>query len=331
MTDQISFPPLLDLSPGELEAQKQHLVSEMAHQRERWPRVLRVPPLRLRFVAPAVAVICAAVAAVVFTGALGSSGTPSTHPANNVWSPLSNGTESVSAPPTLANPLPAFAEQTTLADASAELGIPLVLPNTTLVQPADAGPVWVASLHDKAGNPVVTTVAVTFPSRGVIVEYTRPAPSDGSAAHFQAMAQGMVSPGGAQIAQVISLSGGVPAFAVQQNSDETGHNFGEIIFNVGGSEVRVMGHTDRTTLESWPAQFSVSPEVRDEAPPVTPPQHRYDKTAPSRCRLSPRGGGSWCCRSRDDRSGRRSGGLEECDITGRRRRWRRYASSDRLW
>ena len=224
-------------------------------QANRWQgssqRLRRAAPFRLRFAVPAVAAICAAaVAAVVLTGALGGSSIPSTHPAHNVWSPLSNGTESVSGPPTLANPLPAFAEQTTLADASAELGIPLVLPNTTLVQPADAGSVWVASLHDKAGNSVVTTVAVTFPSRGVIVEYTRPAPSDGSAAHFQAMAQGMASPGGAQIAQVISLSGGVPAFAVQQNSDETGHNFGEIIFNVGGSEVRVMGHTDRAKLES---------------------------------------------------------------------------------
>jgi hypothetical protein len=81
------------------------------------------------------------------------------------------------------------------------------------------------------------------------MEYTRPAPSDGSAAHFQAMAQSMPSPSGASEGHVISLSGGVPALAVQENSDDTGTNFGEIIFNVGGTEVRVMGHNDEATLQ----------------------------------------------------------------------------------
>ena len=70
-------------------------------------------------------------------------------------------------------------------------------------------PAGATGSHD-AANPVVTNVAVTFPSQGVMVGYTRPAPSDGSAAHFQAVAQGIVSPTGAQIAQEITLSGGVP-------------------------------------------------------------------------------------------------------------------------
>jgi hypothetical protein len=106
------------------------------------------------------------------------------------------------------------------------------------------------SLHDKEGNPVVTTVAVTFPSQGVIIGNTRPAPSDGSAAHFQAMAKSMPSPSGGSEGHVITLSGGVPALAVQQNSDDTGHNFGAIIFNMAGSEVGVIGHNDEATLES---------------------------------------------------------------------------------
>ena len=39
------------------------------------------------------------------------------------------------------------------------------------------------------------------------------------------------------------------AQCVQENSDDTGANFGEIIFNVAGTEVRVMGHNDQATLQ----------------------------------------------------------------------------------
>jgi len=157
--------------------------------------------------------------------------------------------EDAVSPPTLAHPLPSFAKQTTLADAPTALGGPVVLPNSAVVGPSDAGPVWVASLTDQQTGESVTTVAVTFPSQGMVVEYTRPAPSDGTAAHFEAMAQSMVSGSGVQVGHVITLSGGVPALAVEQNADETGSNFGEIIFNVGGSEIRVMGHNDQATLQ----------------------------------------------------------------------------------
>jgi hypothetical protein len=92
-------------------------------------------------------------------------------------------------------------------------------------------------------------MAVTFPAQGMIVEYTRPAPSDGSAAHWQALTTSMPSPSGASEGQVISLGGGVPALAVRQNSDDTGANFGVIAFNVNGTEVRVMGHNDEGTLQ----------------------------------------------------------------------------------
>lgn len=249
MNEEISFPPLFDVPPGQLEAYKQHLLSEIGRDQER-PRLFRrvVTPLRLRVALPSVALIGAALCAVVFTGALGGA---KTHVANGGSASLigSGVTNTLSGPPTLAHPLPSFAEQTTLGDATATLGAPIVLPNTSLVQPSDAGPVWVASLNDEQGKPAVTTVAVTFPSRGVIVEYTRPAPSDGTAAHFQAMAQGMVSPDGTQIARVVSLNG-LPALAVQQNSDETGTNFGAIIFNLAGSEIRILGHTDQATLET---------------------------------------------------------------------------------
>lgn len=254
MTDQISFPPLHDLSSGELATRRQHLLSEIRRAPERRRFSLpTLPPLRVRFAVPAVALICAAVAAVVFTGALGGSHNP-TYTQSQAWGSWYGGgrTGNLAGPlPTLAHPLPLFAaKQTTLSDATATLGTPIVLPNTSLVQSSDAGPVWLDSLHDKEGNPVVTNVAVTFPSQGVIVGYTRPAPSDGSAAHFQAVAQSMPSPSGVSEGQVITLNGGVPALAVQQNSDDTGHNFGSVTFNMAGSEVSVIGHNDRATLES---------------------------------------------------------------------------------
>jgi hypothetical protein len=152
--------------------------------------------------------------------------------------------------PTVARPLPAFAKQTTLATAQTTLGQSVVLPQTATVAPSDAGPVWMDTLTNQQSGATTTNVAVTFPAQGMIVGYTRPAPSDGSAAHFQAMAQSMPSPSGASEGQVITLPGGVPALAVQENSDDTGTNFGSVIFNMGGAEVRVMGHNDEATLET---------------------------------------------------------------------------------
>jgi len=94
-----------------------------------------------------------------------------------------------------------------------------------------------------ASNPQgLRSLPSPFPPSGVIVEYTRPAPSDGSAAHFRAVGQGING-------QVVRLGGRVPALAVKQNSDATGANFGTIAFNAGGSEIRVIGHYGRATLQ----------------------------------------------------------------------------------
>jgi hypothetical protein len=99
-------------------------------------------------------------------------------------------------------------------------------------------------VHSGKPSAGTTNVAVTFPSRRVIVEYERPAPSNGSAAHFQAVAEGF------NHATVVRL-GGVPALVMRQNSDSTGHNFGAIAFNMAGTEIRVLGHNDEPTLEAW--------------------------------------------------------------------------------
>jgi hypothetical protein len=145
----------------------------------------------------------------------------------------------VGSRPTLVHPL-VCAHRTTLAAASAGLGVPVTLPNSALVKPSDAGSAWTSPLDKQS---VEKTVAVTFPSQRVIVQYTRPAPSNGSAAHFQAMAKGIND------AQVVRLGGRVPALTVKQNSDQTHANFATIIFNVGLTEIRVMGHYRRDALQ----------------------------------------------------------------------------------
>ena len=147
--------------------------------------------------------------------------------------------------PTVAHPFNSlFApKQTTLAAAQAAFGPSLVLPQTAVVGPSDAGPLWMAS------QGATTAVAATFPAEGMIMEYIKPAPSDGSALHFQSMTESMPSRNGGSEGQVITLKGGVPALAVAENSDDMGTNFGEIIFNVAGTEVRVMGHNDEATLQ----------------------------------------------------------------------------------
>jgi hypothetical protein len=184
-------------------------------------------------------------------------------------------------PLTIAHPLAEWAKRTTLAKAPAALGGPVVLPHSALVGPSDVGPVWVASLRGRPNGEGTTTVAITFPLQRVIVEYTQPAPSTGSAARFHAMAQSLVAGSGAQIARVITLSGGVPALSIRQNSDETRHNFGVIIFNVAGSEVRVLGHYDEATLKP------VAESILDRFGASTPAPDRINllPSFPSRKRI----------------------------------------------
>jgi hypothetical protein len=134
----------------------------------------------------------------------------------------------------------------TLAQATASLGVPLALPTTTLVGPSDLGPVW-GSVEDRKGRKN-GVVAVTFPAQGVIVEYNRPVPFSGQAlTHFRRMAQGMRADG--LPVKVVDLKG-TPAFVIRQDSDQTGHNFGVVIFKLHGIEVSVMGHNDQSTLEA---------------------------------------------------------------------------------
>jgi hypothetical protein len=231
---EISFPPVHDLSPSELEIRKQHLVSEIRREPERRLSLPTIPQLRLRVALPAMAAFGAAACAVIFTGAFGGS---RTHHVNQMPGSFgSGGLMTLVAPPSLAHPLPE-AQQTTLNAASAAWGSPLVLPNTALVQPSDAGPVWVRNVQSQT-----VAAAVTFSARGVIEMYLRPTFSDPQT-QYREMARGING------AKEVDLNG-TPALVISQNSDSTGQNFGVADFQANGSEIAVLGHYDDSTLES---------------------------------------------------------------------------------
>jgi hypothetical protein len=139
-------------------------------------------------------------------------------------------------PATVARPL--AGAEVTLADASAAIGRPIVLPDTSFVSPADLGHAWVSGTFPNV------TVAVNFPSRGLFIQYTAPPPLADMSASYKEIAQ--QDP---HSFQTIDLNGGT-ALAVKQNSDETGHNFGGVAFVLDGLEIRVFGHYDEPTLQS---------------------------------------------------------------------------------
>ena len=138
--------------------------------------------------------------------------------------------------PTIAHPLPS-GKQVTLSEAAAVIGEPVVIPDTALTSAEEAGPVWAWS-HDTRG-----IVAVTYPSVGLIISYQRPLTYADPLAGYTGVSKGIPS------SHVISL-GGVPALAVPENTDETGHNFGVVAFEIKDLEIRVMGHYDEATLEA---------------------------------------------------------------------------------
>ena len=188
-------------------------------------RRLSLPPLRLRFAVPAVAVICAAVAAVVML----------TGPASPPGQSGSAGQFLLVPPATLAQPLGPSAPQVSLADAPSALGGPVTLPNSSLASSANVGTVWTVNY---GGDNAV--VAIAFPQAGLIVEYERPVQTPPTI--YQTLAQ--EHPNSFSDTDL----NGVPGLAIRQNSDQTGANFGAIEFVVGGTQIVVMGHYDEAAL-----------------------------------------------------------------------------------
>ncbi len=125
-----------------------------------------------------------------------------------------------------------------MAAAIKAFGSPVVMPNTSVLQPADAGPVW-----DSVG-PGQAVVAVTFPSKGIYIDYIKPAPYSDPASGLQAMSAGFTS------SRVIQLNGATPALYIPQNSDDTGSSPGVVLFETAGAEIRIVGHNDEPTLET---------------------------------------------------------------------------------
>jgi len=219
-----------------------------------------------RRLAVAAALLAALAAALVGVFALGGHGS---RPA--VSAPAGTAELSVGPPVSVEHPLAPWAKVVPLADAEAAFGPDLTLPETTLVGPSDLGPVWMHSNRDKSG----ATVALTFPKQGMFIQYRRPYP--GSTFEVRA--------GYAAIARedsyfhVFNLDG-FPALAADQNSDQTGHNFGVVLVAVSGVEIRVFGHYDQATLESVARSIidhspaTASKRGRVNLLPVLPPRQR---------------------------------------------------------
>lgn len=136
---------------------------------------------------------------------------------------------------TVARPLP-DGTQVTLADAKAALGPALVLPDTSLLDRSDVGPVWMFANRDSV------IVAVTFPKQGMFIYYSWPSVYADPAAGYRSLVQDNRSN-----FHLIDLNG-VPALGIDQNSDDTGQNFGVVAFTVGSTEIQVFGHSDQTAL-----------------------------------------------------------------------------------
>lgn len=167
---------------------------------------------------------------------------------------------------TVAQPLAGPAKKTSMAAATCALGVSVPVPRTSAVQPADEGAVW--ELTTAHGTEV--DMAVTFPSKGLFIQYRRPSPwGPNPTEAWGKLAATLDS------ARVVELNGTTPAIAIDQNSDDTGENYGAIAFVVNGTEVRVLDHANYATLsdiaQSLLAQWPTETPASSQCPgPVGP-------------------------------------------------------------
>lgn len=141
----------------------------------------------------------------------------------------------------MTSPLP-FGQKTTLTDADTKLGTTIALPNTSQMSSSNVGAVWVR--QDGGGQS--TSVAVTLPSAGLILQFNRPVSYPQPPAEMY-QTEASQEP---NMESAIDLNG-VPALATKQDSDQTGQNFGAIEFVVNGTRIAVLGHYDLATLETF--------------------------------------------------------------------------------
>jgi hypothetical protein len=149
------------------------------------------------------------------------------------------GSLGVSSLPTVDRPLPAGSSKVSLARAGSVLGAPLTLPNTARASLADVGAVWSSRA---AHSPEGESVAVTFPSAGYVVRYTRPVPYQDPLANYQNYVQSTPS------AQVVYLNG-VPTLT-DTSSGPDGSTWTSVEFVSDGTMIVVMGTADQSTLQN---------------------------------------------------------------------------------
>lgn len=134
-----------------------------------------------------------------------------------------------------------------LADASATLGSPVVLPDTPLASASSAGPVW-AERSCPAPEGVVTDASIvhacwiwiSFPSTGLSVGYLRPPMYRGTRSEWKLQARTY-----GDNAHEVEL-GNVPALAIEPRDPYPG----SVEFDLNGTRVVVAGNYDTATLRT---------------------------------------------------------------------------------
>jgi hypothetical protein len=246
MSDQISFPPLHDPAPAEVERRKQHLLNEITGESRKARRSLRgvtFPRHRVRL-AIALGLVAASAGAIVggmsLTGQRGSAVKPRQNAAAAKASSSGVSMNPMAAPPTMEYPLgKGFGEQVSLADAASALGRPVALPDTAQVKPSDVGAVQMESSSGDGQR--VVDLGISFPKQGLIVEYIQPPISDPLSNYQVAVSNSEGS--------LIYLNGGVPALTKHSPLPD-GSPWGFVRFVAGGSTINVMGPSDEATLQA---------------------------------------------------------------------------------
>lgn len=136
--------------------------------------------------------------------------------------------------------------QIDLADASGTLGAPVVLPDTSLASPSNAGPAW-AERSCPASDGSITEesfrhacwIWISFPSAGLSVGYLRPPQYRGTRGEWELQAGKY-----GDNAKVIEL-GNIPALAIEPQDPYPG----SVEFDLDGTRVVVAGAYDTATLQ----------------------------------------------------------------------------------
>jgi hypothetical protein len=139
------------------------------------------------------------------------------------------------------------ARQIAVADASATLGAPVVLPDTSIAGPSDVGQVWAEGRCPASGATAQDAqdgracwVWLSFPKVGLTVGYLRPPMYAGTRAEW-----GLQATHYGNAAGLVDLRG-IPALAITPN----GHFPGSVEFDLAGSRIVVAGDRDVATLQS---------------------------------------------------------------------------------